>query len=334
MSIDSILLIGGSGFAGGWATKQIRDAYPDQHLLIGARDMERAQTMADVLGRAEAVAIDLSEEDLGLGDLPISAVAVFFADPSVAALRFAQSRCVPYLNIAPALFELGPEMAAYMHRPDTSAVVLGTEWMVGATTIFALRFAEAFDLIEEVRIGAILDEKDDFGPSAMTDYNRQTDVMTAALARKEGAFFWRMGDDRETVIHAADGTATNAVAASYNDVLALSTALHVQNLQFDLAIDVSSSRRRGERPSTEILIEIAGTDRAGAAMRTRHAVISPGGQMPLTGLGAALVLERLTGLDGNPATPSGLYFPYQLLNPETFFARFEQIGGIVQEFPA
>lgn len=49
--------------------------------------------------------------------------------------------------------------------------------------------------------------------------------------------------------------------------------------------------------------------------------------MPLTGLGVALVLERLTGLDGKPATPAGLYFPYQLLEPDSYFARFEQAGG-------
>lgn len=51
--------------------------------------------------------------------------------------------------------------------------------------------------------------------------------------------------------------------------------------------------------------------------------------MPLTGLGVALVLERLTGLDGNPPTPAGLYFPYQLLDPTTYFARLKQIGGSV-----
>lgn len=53
--------------------------------------------------------------------------------------------------------------------------------------------------------------------------------------------------------------------------------------------------------------------------------------MPLTGLGVALILERLIGLDGKPATPPGLYFPYQLLDPATYLARLEQAGGKILE---
>ena len=74
---------------------------------------------------------------------------------------------------------------------------------------------------------------------------------------------------------------------------------------------------------------MAGQDHAGQPLRTRHAVIFPGGQLPLTALGAALVAERLVGLDGGAATPPGLYFPYQLLDPDTYFARLEQAGGSI-----
>jgi hypothetical protein len=81
--------------------------------------------------------------------------------------------------------------------------------------------------------------------------------------------------------------------------------------------------------STEIIIELAGEDHAGQPLRTRHAVIFPGGQLPLTGLGVALVVERLVGLGGREPTPPGLYFPYQLLAPDTYFARLAQAGGQV-----
>jgi hypothetical protein len=79
--------------------------------------------------------------------------------------------------------------------------------------------------------------------------------------------------------------------------------------------------------STEIVIELAGEDHAGKPLRTRHAVVHPRGQMPLTGLGVAMVLERLVGLDGDPPTPAGLYFPYQLLDPAAYFTRLKRIGG-------
>ena len=51
--------------------------------------------------------------------------------------------------------------------------------------------------------------------------------------------------------------------------------------------------------------------------------------MPLTGLGVAMVLERLVGLDGHPAVAAGLYFPYQLLEPAAYLARLKHIGGAV-----
>jgi hypothetical protein len=51
--------------------------------------------------------------------------------------------------------------------------------------------------------------------------------------------------------------------------------------------------------------------------------------MPLTALGVAMVLERLVGIDGEPAKPAGLYFPYQLLDPRDYFTRLERIGGTI-----
>jgi hypothetical protein len=42
--------------------------------------------------------------------------------------------------------------------------------------------------------------------------------------------------------------------------------------------------------STGILIELAGDDHAGRPIRTRHAVVHTQGQMPLTGLGMAMLL--------------------------------------------
>lgn len=51
--------------------------------------------------------------------------------------------------------------------------------------------------------------------------------------------------------------------------------------------------------------------------------------MPLTGLGVAMVLERLLGLDGGPAVPARLYLPYQLHGPTAYLARLEQAGGSV-----
>jgi hypothetical protein len=334
MSQHPILLIGGSGIVGRHTARNLRAAHPHVPLLIGGRDQAKAQRAAAELGDAEGVSIDLAAADLGLGERPISAVAVFFTDQRVAGLRFAQSRGVPYINISPGISELGPELAAYIHKPQAAPVVLGTEWLVGATTVTTLQLAQAFGRVHDIDIGALLDEQDAAGPAAEADLERQTKTLPAALAWRDGAYFWRIGDDARATFRAADGTEMAASALSVNDVLVLATATGAPNIEMNLAIGVSSSRRRGQPMSTEIVIELAGEDPAGRPLRTRHAVVHPEGQMPLTGLGVAMALERLVGLDGKPAVPAGLYFPSQLLAPSAYFSRLETIGGSILKLEA
>jgi hypothetical protein len=329
MSPHPILLIGGSGVVGRWTARFLREAHPGAPLLIGGRDLARAKEAAAEIGHAEGVVLDLAAEDLGLGQRQVAAVAVFFTDERIAGLRFAQSRGVPHISISAGLHEIGPEVAAYVHEPGAAAVVLGTEWLVGATTVPTLELAKAFSRVQDILIGALLDEQDAFGPAATADLERQTKTMPAALARRDGAYFWRVGDEAKARFRAIDGTEMEATALSPYDVVGLATATGAPNVEFNLAIGMSSTRRRGEPMSTEIVIELAGQDHAGRPLRTRHAVVHPEGQMPLTGLGVAMVLERLIGLDGKPAVPAGLYFPYQLLEPSAYFARLEQIGGAI-----
>ena len=79
---------------------------------------------------------------------------------------------------------------------------------------------------------------------------------------------------------------------------------------------------------------MSGLDHAGQALRTRHAVVHPGGAAPLTGMGIALLLERLIGLDGKPPVAPGLYFPWQILDASRYLARLVQEGGDVLELPS
>ena len=329
MSSDPILLIGGSGVIGRSTARFLRAAHHGVPLLIGGRELARAEGVATEFGNAEGVVVDLAADDLGLGERLVSAVAVLPKDDRIAGLRFAQARGVPHLSISGGITEIGPEVAAYIHRPDAAPVVLGAEWLVGATTIPTLEFAKAFGRVHDITIGALLDEQDTGGPATTEDLERLTKTMSAALTRRDGAYIWRVGDDAKAKFHAVDGTEMDAFAFTPYDVVGLATATGAPNVQFNLAIGVASTRRRGEPMSTEIIIELAGEDPAGRPLRTRHAIVHPEGQMPLTGLGVAMLLERLVGLDGDPATPAGLYFPYQLLEPTAYLARLKQIGGAV-----
>lgn len=130
MPLDSILFMGGSGAIGQHTARALRAVHPDVPLLIGGRDLARAQQAAEQIGGALGVAIDPKADDLGLGDRPISAVVVFYMDHALAGLRYAQTQGVPHLSISSGIFEIAPEIATYMHRPDAAPIVLGYEWMV------------------------------------------------------------------------------------------------------------------------------------------------------------------------------------------------------------
>ncbi|MGK3120328.1 NAD(P)-dependent oxidoreductase [Pseudomonas corrugata] len=331
MTLDPILFMGGSGAIGHHTAQALRAAHPGVPLLIGGRDLTKAQRAAEQLGNAQGVSIDAFASDLGLGDRAVSGVVVFYMDHALAGLRYAQKRGVPHLSISSGIFEIAPEIATYMHRPDAAPIVLGYEWMVGATTVSTLRVAEAFSRVHDIRISALIDEQDTGGPTVATDFEHLNRMLPAALTRREGVYVWREGDAAKASFRAVDGRDIEAGGFSSIDVVGLAAATGAPNVQFDMAIGLSSTRRQGGPLSTEIIIELVGEDQKGEALRTRHALVHPAGTAPLTGLSVALLLERLLGLDGQPPTAPGLYFPYQLLNATTYQQRLEQEGGVLRE---
>lgn len=326
MSSDPILLMGGSGAIGRLTAKTLRGSHPDLPLLIGGRDLAKCQDVATEVGHAEGVVLDPTADDLGLGERPVRAVAVFYSDNRLAGLRFAQARGVPHLSISSGVYEIAPEIAAFMLRPTASAIVLGYEWLVGATTIPTLEFAKAFGRVEDIVIGALVDEEDGGGPAVAEDFERLHKMMPSALTRRGDAYVWRGEDDAKTTFHAIDGMAVQASGFSSIDVTGLAAATGASNVQFGIAMGVSSSRRRGEPMSTEIVVELGGEDHAGQSLRTRHAVVHPQGAAPLTALGVSMILERLTGLDGSSPTAPGLYFPFQVLDHAAYLARLKVAG--------
>lgn len=334
MISNPILLMGGTGAIGRLTAQSLRAAHPDLPLLIGGRDLAKSRQAADDVGNAEGVVIDPAAADLGLGDRSVSAVAVFYSDDRLVGLRYAQGRGIPHLGISSGIFEIAPEIATFMHRPEAAAIVLGYEWLVGATTVPTLRFAKPFGRVDDIVIGALVDEEDGGGPAVAEDFERLSSMMPAALTRREGAYVWRGEDDAKAEFQAIDGTTIQASGFSSIDVVGLATALGAPNVQFNLASGVSSTRRRGGPKSTEIIIELAGEDHEGHKLRTRNAVFHPEGAAPLTVLGVTMILERLTGLDGKPPAPAGLFFPYQLIDADAYLARLEAMGGSARALDA
>ncbi len=259
-----VLIIGGSGVVGSQAAKAIRRLHPDLPLAIGGRDLSRAQAVASEVGGATGVRVDLDRADLGLNDKDaFSAVVIFVKDERLTSMRYAQGRGIPYISLSSGTFEIGPEVAQYIHAPDKAPILLASHWLAGAAIFPVLEALSSYETVDAIRIGVLLDEEDMGGPAALADYNRITGNAPASLTVKDGKLHWASGQEASARYKSVDGVELDAAAYSPFDVMALATRTGAREIRLDLAYSVSASRRRGEPFSTEITLEIEGQSKDG-----------------------------------------------------------------------
>lgn len=326
-----ILVIGGSGVVGAQAAAAIRRLHPGLPVTIAGRDLARAQAVAEKLG-VEALAADLSKPDLGLpATARFSAVIVFVKDDWSSALRFAQRHGIPHLSVSSGAFEIGIEAARFIHQPQAAPIVLASQWLAGAALFPTLEYAKTFRSIDKIHVGVLLDQEDMGGQAALADYERITQAGSAALTLKDGRFAWISGEEAKARYRSVDGVELPAMAYGPLDVLSLATATDAKYIRFDLAFDVSASRRAGEPFSTESVIAIEGVLSSGERVTRICEVVHPQGQAPLTALGVALATERALGLSGGEALTPGLYFPHSIIEPAHYLARMKEFGAVFME---
>lgn len=328
-SVPSVLLVGGSGLVGTLTASTLRRLHPQLHLTIAGRNLERARAVAARIGNADAVAIDLGRRDLGLDGRDYSAVVPLLKDDTLHTLDFAQDRGIAYLSTSSASFEMAPEVARYAQRPDRSPVLFASHWLAGVATLPTMVFARDYARIDSIRLGAVLDEQDMGGQAAADDWERITTATTSTQLLQDGVWRWVRDDDARRRFRRTDGVEVEGLAYSPLDVVALSQATDARSIRLDLHYGLSSHRARGEPFSTELVVEIAGRDASGAQRQSRHEIVHPQGQAPVTALGIALSVERLLGLDGRPAPAPGLHLMSTLLDPDRYLQHLQASGAQV-----
>jgi hypothetical protein len=339
-ALGQVLFAGGSGFVGRTAVRWFRQRHPSVRVLVGGRNLQAASEVAQEVGNAEAVAIDLDKPRLGLGDdIAVAAVVMLAPEAGLNGLSYAQDLGVPYLNINAAITEIGPELAMFAHRANAAPVVLASHWMAGAATLLALNSAKGFESIQSIRLGAIVDEQDPVGPAAIEDMKRVHSAAPAALVFEGGRRVWLSGDAAKGKFTSVDGrwrslsereSIETATAFSTFDTASLHAATGAPDMRFDLVNGESSSRRRGGEAATEIVVEIEG-EADGRTKRSRSTLEFKQGTASLTGLSVVLSIESVLGLgDRDPARP-GLYLPELLSDPKWFLDELRSAGATISE---
>jgi hypothetical protein len=325
--VGSVLILGGSGQAGAGTAALLRRWHPALPLTIGGRNFERAQRVADELGGATAVTVDLGRADLGLpAGSGHSAVVAAIWDDHLNGLGYAQQRGLPYISISSGLVDIAPEVVAGAQHPGAAPILLASHFCAGTGVLAALHVARDFDRIDSIRIGAVLDEQDAGGPAGMADLERLFTASSAGLRRQDGVFTWLAASDAQAEVRTLDGTVVPAQSIPILDVPSLAHATGAPNVRFDYALGESVGRRSGGTPSIEIRIDVEGADAAGAPLRTGRYLVHPDGQRPLTALGIALGVERLLGLRGAPVPP-GIHTPESLIDPAYAVERLTELGA-------
>lgn len=329
----SVLILGGSGQAGAGTAELLRRWHPALPLTIAGRDIGRAQQVADKLGAATAVTIDLQRSDLGLTtDHSYSAVVAALWDDHLHGLRYAQHHGLPYLSISSGLTDIAPEVIVGAQQSGAAPILLASHFCAGTAVLATLHLAREFDRIDTVRIGALLDELDAGGPAGLADLERLSTATSAGLIRRDGVFTWIAGPDAEADVPRTDGTVLPGRSIPILDVPSLALATDAPNVRFDFAVGESAGRRRGEPASVETLIHLEGAGPAGAPLRTTHHLVHPAGQRPLTAVAIALGTERLLGLRGDPVPP-GIHTPESLLDPAYAVERMAEVGATFVDAP-
>ncbi|MCC5653494.1 hypothetical protein LC609_27615 [Nostoc sp. XA013] len=331
VALEQVLFAGGSGLVGHAAVRWFRQRYPGIPVLIGGRNLQAAGEVAQEVGAAEAVAIDIDKPRLGLGDdVAVAAVVMLAPEAGLKGMSYAQDLGVPYLNINAALTESGPELALFAHRATAAPVVLASHWMAGAATFLALNSAKGFEIVQSIRLGAIVDEKDPVGPAALEDMERVHGAAPPAMVFEGGRRVWLFGDAAKGKFKSVDGRSLDATAFSTFDTVSLHAATGAPDVRFDLVNGESSSRRRGGEAATEIVVEIEG-EADGRTKHSRSMLEFKHGTASLTGLSVVLSLASVLGFnDRSPARP-GLYLPELLSDTKWFLDELRSAGVTIYE---
>jgi Saccharopine dehydrogenase NADP binding domain len=333
-SLDPVLVIGGSGVVGSRATRALRRLQPELPITVAGRDLGKAKTLADELGRADAVTIDLDRpdrSDLGLASARrISAVLVLLKDDSLSSMKYAQRAGIPYVSFSDWVFDIGPELGLFVQRPASAPILLLGHFLGGTITVATLHFAGEFRRVDRIAIGGVFDEQDVGGPAAAADMARLAQGVPRPLLLEDGRWLWADGEAASRVFRGADGAEWHGRAYPLLDTVSLAAATAARSIRVDGAVRPAASRPAGERPGFEVIVEIEGERQDGSTGRSRHVLVDRDVHAGMSALGAALAVERLLGLAGGRPVPPGLYHPAGLLDPEYVVEKLRAFGTRIE----
>jgi hypothetical protein len=324
----SVLVLGGSGVVGSRAVRALRRLQPRLPITISGRDLDKANALAQEIGGADTLKVDLERSDLGLPrEQAFSIIVALLKDHSLNSLKYAQALGVPYVAFSDFVFDIAPEVALYVHRPTRAPILILGHFLGGTVCLSTLHFAREFRSVHAIEISALFDADDMGGPVGQADFARLAQGAPQALILRDGKWVWAEGEDARRRFVDVDGIERQGQAYPLLDVVSLAATTGARSIRVDGAVrDATSPRGAGGHPSHQVIIEIVGEQLNGTTRRVRHELTDAEVHSGMSARGAALAVERLLGLAGGPPVAPGLYHPENLLDPAYVVARMREFG--------
>lgn len=327
MTQSPVVIAGGYGLVGSTIARHLRRISRDVPLILAGRRPERAAQLAAELGHADVVRLDLDDEASPLGLPESSLIVAALQDPGDRLIDHAARTGSAHIGITKVADEIAPVVATFLRTPPPRPIVLAGHWQAGMLLLATAEAARAFRRIDSVRVVAIYDTRDPIGP--MTEHDVSVFV-ARALVREEGRWRWADAASLPRVAVLDDGREVEATPLGVLDVPGLAALTGAPDIRFDFATATSRGSARGAAASHDMFVDIEGCALSGEPARRRTILSDPRGNAHLTGLGAALLAERVLGLDGQPPTIAGLHMPDTVLDPAATVTRLRALGVTVE----
>ncbi|TGR10489.1 hypothetical protein EN833_13225 [Mesorhizobium sp. M4B.F.Ca.ET.190.01.1.1] len=324
-----VLIVGGSGTYGRKISRLFRRRNPELAIVLGARDLAKAQSLADELGNTSVASIDLNTPSLaGSLGTDYRAIGLIGYDPSMGILTHAAAHGIPYMGIAGGAFELCVDMVTALSGINRAPIVIASHWFAGAVAIPTILLARRFATIDSINIGILIDRGEQpggAGAATLADFARINENCPATLARQSGRYVWLPPERAKAKFRRGDGTEIDGVGSVSPDVISIGAATRSPNVHILEGFAMSSARAAGGPASDEIYIQIHGKAADGRALELAQTLACPREPYSLTAITAVALLEKLAGLRGEIPGP-GLRMPETVLDAELYVQLMQDEG--------
>ncbi len=359
MKVDrnlSVLLVGAYGVVGRQVAAILRRDAPNLPLILAGRHLEKATALAEEVGNATAISLDITAPVLPTEITPALIVALV-NDPDDHLLNFAINNRIPYLDITRWTARLQSTLVNVLASPEIeSLVVFASSWMASLPATLAKGMASNFQAVDQIELNILYAIKDKAGPNSAEYMDRLHVPFEVIEAGKRQTYFpmstgksiqfadgkthrvFRFDTPDQAILPSLTGAAGVSSRIGFDDkisnyllcFLAKSGVWRLISGKLFKAVRRAILYNPGAGDAHQIRITITGQDESGNELVQSLLVLDPKGQTHLTALGVAILIERILETQAQPQPLTGITFGEALLNPQLVTQRLLAEGIILK----